>query len=178
MGSWEWWLQHRPRLSSVAHVCMTWYTQRQAVLHKSQTRPCTEQVVWTGGARSILLWCAYTGAYLGALINKEVDPLPEPGDPGADIARIVEVRELQRIVDGVLAELTPEQRLLITLRDLQGLSYEEVAEITELSLVNVKSKLHRARLAFKSRFQPFLALVSPELDRELSTEHLKEGERS
>jgi len=92
--------------------------------------------------------------------------IPEPADPTADIARLVEVRELQRIVDRVLADLTPEQRLLITLRDLQGLSYEEVAEIMELSLVNVKSKLHRARLAFKIRFQPYLALVSPELDRE------------
>ncbi len=78
----------------------------------------------------------------------------------------MEVRELQRVVDRVLAELTPEQRLLITLRDLQGLSYEEVAEITELSLVNVKSKLHRARMAFKGRFQPYLALVSPEMDLE------------
>ena len=35
------------------------------------------QVVWTGGERSILLWCAYTGAYLGALISKEVDPALE-----------------------------------------------------------------------------------------------------
>lgn len=92
--------------------------------------------------------------------------IPEPGDPSADIARIVEVRELQRVVDRVLAELTPEQRLLITLRDLQGLSYEEVAEITELSLVNVKSKMHRARMAFKGKFQPYLALVSPEMDFE------------
>ena len=104
--------------------------------------------------------------------------IQEPADPAADIARIVEVRELQRIVDRVLAELTPEQRLLITLRDLQGLSYEEVAEITDLSLVNVKSKLHRARLAFKTRFQPFLALVSPELDKEPAKEQTKEGEPS
>lgn len=35
------------------------------------------QVVWTSGERSILLWCAYTGAYLGALISKEVDPALE-----------------------------------------------------------------------------------------------------
>ena len=90
--------------------------------------------------------------------------IPEPADPSADIARIVETRELQRIVDRVLMELSAEQRLLITLRDLQGLAYEEVAEIMELSLVNVKSKLHRARLAFKTKFQPYLAQVSPELD--------------
>jgi RNA polymerase sigma-70 factor (ECF subfamily) len=86
----------------------------------------------------------------------------EPADPAADIARIVEVRELQRVVDAVLAQLPPEQRLLITLRDLQGLSYEEVAEIADLSLVNVKSKLHRARLAFKTKFAPYLDLVDLE----------------
>ena len=86
---------------------------------------------------------------------------PEPVDPRADVAKIVEVRELQRRVDEVLAEMNPEQRLLISLRDLEGLSYEEVAQITELSLVNVKSKLHRARLAFKAKFQPYLEMVSP-----------------
>jgi len=69
---------------------------------------------------------------------------------------------LQRVVDAVLAQLPPEQRLLITLRDLQGLSYEEVAEIADLSLVNVKSKLHRARLAFKTKFAPYLDLVDLE----------------
>lgn len=88
---------------------------------------------------------------------------PEPSDPAADVAHIVEVRELQQIVDQTLALLTPEQRLLMTLRDFEGLSYEEIGEITELSLVNVKSKLHRARLAFKTKFQPYLALISPEL---------------
>ena len=82
---------------------------------------------------------------------------PEPPDPGADVARIVETRELQRAVDNVLALLTPEQRLLMILRDFEQLSYEEISEITDLSIVNVKSKLHRARLAFKAKFQPYLA---------------------
>lgn len=62
--------------------------------------------------------------------------------------------------------MTPEQRLLITLRDLEGLSYEEIAEITELSLVNVKSKLHRARMAFKVKFQPYLDMVELNLKDE------------
>ena len=108
------------------------------------------------------------GAEEGSLDEEPEAPghIPEPGDPAADVARIAEARELQRVVDLVLAGMTPEQRLLITLRDLQGLSYEEVAEITELSLVNVKSKLHRARLAFKARFQPYLELVGPELSRD------------
>jgi len=81
---------------------------------------------------------------------------PEAADADADVSAIVETRELQRAVDSVLATLAPEQRLLITLRDLQGLSYEEIMDVTGLSLVNVKSKLHRARLAFKNRFRPYL----------------------
>ncbi len=93
--------------------------------------------------------------------SEQIGWMPEPADPQADVAKIVEVRELQRLVDKVLAEMPPEQRLLISLRDLEGLSYEEVAQITELSLVNVKSKLHRARLAFKAKFQPYLEMVSP-----------------
>ena len=87
---------------------------------------------------------------------------PEPPDPEADVARIVEVRELQRLVDRVLAELTPEQRLLMTLRDFEQLSYEEIGEITDLSLVNVKTKLHRARLAFKAKFQPYMGMIDVE----------------
>lgn len=87
----------------------------------------------------------------------------EPCDPVANVEQIVEVRELQRLVDRTLAQLAPEQRLLMTLRDCEGLSYEEICEVTDLSLVNVKSKLHRARQAFKARFQPYLAAVSPDI---------------
>jgi hypothetical protein len=40
------------------------------------------QVVWTAGDKSILLWCAFSGAYLGALISKEIDDLSlEPDAP-------------------------------------------------------------------------------------------------
>ncbi|MGI4787620.1 MAG: RNA polymerase sigma factor [Janthinobacterium lividum] len=106
------------------------------------------------------------GVEAGSLDEEPETPgfIPEPSDPAADIAKIVEVRELQRIVDRVLAKLTDEQRLLITLRDLQGFSYEEIEQIMDLSPVNVKSKLHRARLAFKAKFEPYLAQVSTEIE--------------
>jgi DNA-directed RNA polymerase specialized sigma24 family protein len=39
------------------------------------------------------------------------------------------------------------------------MSYEEISQVTELSIVNVKSKIHRARQAFKKRFTPYLALL-------------------
>lgn len=76
-------------------------------------------------------------------------------DAQADVARIVETKELQRIVAAILETLTVEQRLLITLRDFEGMPYDEIGQIADLSLVNVKSKLHRARLAFKTKFAPY-----------------------
>lgn len=50
------------------------------LLLRVHVRCINTQVVWTGGARSILLWCAFTGTYLGALISREVDALAEAGD--------------------------------------------------------------------------------------------------
>jgi RNA polymerase sigma-70 factor, ECF subfamily len=76
-------------------------------------------------------------------------------DTQMSVERIVETQELQRVVASILDSMTVEQRLLITLRDFEGMSYEEMTQITELSLVNVKSKLHRARLAFKTKFDPY-----------------------
>jgi RNA polymerase sigma-70 factor (ECF subfamily) len=88
--------------------------------------------------------------------NESVADLP---DMDGDVAKLVETRELQQLVGHIMQSMPDEQRLLITLRDFDGLSYEEVAQITDMSIGNVKSKLHRARLAFKKRFQPYLELV-------------------
>ncbi|NJK32311.1 MAG: hypothetical protein HC927_07815, partial [Deltaproteobacteria bacterium] len=47
-------------------------------------------------------------------------------------------------------------RLLIVLRDIQGLSYAEIIRITGLQEGTVKSRLHRARVALKERLAPYL----------------------
>lgn len=83
-------------------------------------------------------------------------------DHSADVERIVETHEIQRVVNSVLATLPPEQRLLILLRDFEQLSYEEVSLVTEMSLSNVKSRLHRARMAFKDKMKPYLDQIKEE----------------
>jgi RNA polymerase sigma-70 factor, ECF subfamily len=85
-------------------------------------------------------------------------------DYTADVEDIAEAHELQHIVGKVLAAMPPEQRLLITLRDFEQLSYEEIGQIAGMSVSNVKSRLHRARMAFKDRFKPYLVSVGRECD--------------
>jgi RNA polymerase sigma-70 factor (ECF subfamily) len=84
------------------------------------------------------------------------DNLP---DPYLNVERIAEERELQRAAIMVLATLSEEQRMIISLRDFEGMSYEEIGQIMELSVANVKSKLHRARITFKKAFTPYMSLL-------------------
>jgi RNA polymerase sigma-70 factor (ECF subfamily) len=53
--------------------------------------------------------------------------------------------ELKSILDNAISKLSPEYRMIFLLRDIEGLSTEETAEATELSVPAVKSRLHRAR---------------------------------
>lgn len=97
--------------------------------------------------------------------QQEDRPGSEPADEAMNVAAICEVRELQRVVNAVLATLPPEPRMLLVLRDFEQLSYDEISQVTELSIVNVKSKIHRARQAFKKRFAPYLELLEGGLER-------------
>ncbi len=55
-----------------------------------------------------------------------------------------------------IAELPPAFRTTIVLREIQGLSYEEIADITDVSLGTVKSRIARARQRLQEDLQPYL----------------------
>lgn len=69
---------------------------------------------------------------------------------------LVEGFQMERIIQNEINSLEEEQRLIIVLRDIQGLAYEEISEITGLPLGTVKSRLHRARMTLKVKIAPFL----------------------
>lgn len=62
--------------------------------------------------------------------------------------------ELECIADvrRVLEQLSPEQRAILVLRDLEGWSEEEAAARLAVAVGTAKSRLHRARRAFKARW--------------------------
>jgi len=59
--------------------------------------------------------------------------------------------ELRALLDRVIAELPAPYRPVVVLRDLEGLSTEETAEILDLSTDVVKTRLHRARAAMRQK---------------------------
>ena len=65
--------------------------------------------------------------------------------------------EVDRAVDDAIAGLAPEYREVLVLRDAEGLTAPEVAEVLGLSIEAVKSRLHRARLAVRAQVAPLLA---------------------
>ena len=65
-------------------------------------------------------------------------------------------RYLQKIVEQTVEELPEHHKLVFRLRELEGKSYEEIADITGVNLGTVKSRLHRARTSFAERIEPLL----------------------
>lgn len=70
---------------------------------------------------------------------------------GADTERIVEGRELMAAVEQALAALDQQSRTMVVLRETEEVSYEELAELFDITPSAVKAKLYRARHAMKDR---------------------------
>jgi RNA polymerase sigma-70 factor (ECF subfamily) len=75
--------------------------------------------------------------------------------PGPDT--VLERCELRQVILRELVRLTEPHRLVLILRDIQGMSYEDIAETLGVELGTVRSRLHRARMELKARLEPVLA---------------------
>ena len=73
-----------------------------------------------------------------------------PASPADDPSRQAEVGELRLALARALAELPPPLRAAIVLRDVEGLSTLEAAEIAGVSQAAFKSRLHQARLRVRA----------------------------
>ncbi|MDH5675053.1 MAG: sigma-70 family RNA polymerase sigma factor [Myxococcales bacterium] len=98
--------------------------------------------------------------YLARRARDSQRPLEEGLDGGSSVLAAAPTRPDQQAeghqaehhLQRALAALEEDQRVLIMLRDVQNLSYEEIAEVTSLPIGTVKSRLHRARLALHARY--------------------------
>lgn len=83
--------------------------------------------------------------------------------------------EVRAKVEEELAQLAEPYRTTVILRDIEDLSYEQIAEVMEVSLGTVKSRLVRGRDALKKRLERYAREVGPELG--LRSQEGSEGRR-
>jgi RNA polymerase sigma-70 factor (ECF subfamily) len=69
-------------------------------------------------------------------------------------------RQIRHALDRAIAALEPMYREVLLLRDVEGLTAPEVAEVLGLSVQAVKSRLHRARLSVRADIAPHLGIAS------------------
>lgn len=66
--------------------------------------------------------------------------------PSADPSTTIEQRERLRAITAQIQALPPDQRAALVLREFEGLSYEQVANVLETTVPAIKGRIHRARL--------------------------------
>ncbi len=104
-------------------------------------RDLREPAAVRGWVRSIAVRESVRQARAGDVVAEPVDrPAPD-----IDLTDAVDVR-------AALAELTPEHRAVLVLRDMDGLGGAEVAALLRIPEGTVKSRLHRARREFAGRW--------------------------
>jgi RNA polymerase sigma-70 factor (ECF subfamily) len=78
----------------------------------------------------------------------------EPLDPsdGSRPGYALEMAEQERRVHDALNRLSPEHRTVLVLKDMEGMKYEEMADVLQVPIGTIRSRLHRARLELRDLF--------------------------
>lgn len=77
----------------------------------------------------------------------------ETDEPSAKLAS----REAGRLVAEAIEQLDDESRAVVVLRDIEGFDYQQIAEMLDLPMGTVKSRLYRARMELRGRLGPELS---------------------
>jgi len=86
-------------------------------------------------------------------MDDPIERAPDPGDMEADVL-------LRDAIDKALAALPDELRVAVTLRDVQGLDYKEIAGVLGVPIGTVESRIFRGRQRLKPLLEPLRLRIS------------------
>lgn len=112
--------------------------------------------VWKNRVRSEKrrsFWKTFSLSWGGDGDEKPALQVQAPDDP---VDAAIEKRDEKTALEKALAQLDPEDRAMLVLREIDGRSYAEIAEITEKPLGTVKSGISRAREALRLKMSAVL----------------------
>ena len=104
--------------------------------------------------RNSVAWKSAVGA-LSFAASCGVAAAQSAPPPAVSVTPVVS-RQVAETVNQTLEELPEELRTAITLREIEGLSYEDIANIMNCPIGTVRSRIFRAREAIAERLRPLL----------------------
>jgi RNA polymerase sigma-70 factor (ECF subfamily) len=117
-------------------------------LYRIVVNLCLNEIRWRKGKQTLSLAVATeTSSNLNIEMADESEPPP---------GEALEKEELGLRIREIIATLPENQRIAILLNKYEGLSYQEVAEAMEITVMAVKSLLTRARVKIKEKLLPHL----------------------
>lgn len=93
---------------------------------------------------------------LDALQDLLKDSAPQLADPTESQERSMERAQLQELMARAIGTVPEKYRLALVLRDVEGLPYEEIADVLGIPGGTVRSRINRARSMLKRKLQPLL----------------------
>ncbi len=116
------------------------------------------RIAWNGAATLRRKQRVRASASLDA-IREQSGIEPDDISPTSDPTRALQTSEDQQLLRQALNELGEDYRTALILKEIEGLSYEEIATLTDCPIGTVRSRIHRARQELRAKLDRTLKAV-------------------
>lgn len=151
--------RYAPRVQRLASQLIVDLEDARDAAQESLVKLCTRLRQFRGEAtfstwlhRLVVNTCSDLAARQRIRRTEMLQPEETAGED-SDPSRMALLADLRRDLAEALARLSADQRIVVTLRDSLGLSYEEIAKVARMPVGTVKSYVHRGRERLRAKLE-------------------------
>ncbi len=152
--------RHAPRVNRIASQVIGDLEEARDAAQESLVKLCTRLRQFRGEAqfgtwlhRLVVNTCRDRLARQRVRQTEPLDLEDEPAGEESDPSRAALLADARRELATALARLSPNQRLAVVLRDVFGLTYEEISRVARMPVGTAKCYVHRARARLRVRLE-------------------------